>query len=467
MRNKNPLVYQACLPIFDRALTTTYSDLKKSGVQLSTFLVLYRETILLVCDEGDISSVCQHSNDLQKCESAVCRLVNASRLGGAMLSCQMSQLSAQNYSSEVDKCVKVLKEGGGIGVVDVKQVVQACAAIAKNVGVKNSELRDRHVLIKFLGADLTIICPDLAAEVQMKVHAVIKEKAWGLSNGLSMLPYEQWILEKPGASEMCAIDEPLLIHAEKARRLCVDLVRDPRIGSFSEMRAILMKKAELLCGMDHTFHLELAWLETAGESLERAVLAKTLSFMPTETKQVSFLEALTNLAEHRKSDMVQRASLETRERVASVETVVHDMSQSITPQFIQGKLTGFYQDVLNRSAFFFVLPRENGSSADVVVTGKKVVDIYVKQLNDKTVANSSIALGDIEKLRPFWFLLSAAQLQIMTAATKHAVANAKNVRVVRAADSEGESRASKAKKTKTATGATADTTKAAIMKFFA
>ena len=228
-----------------------------------------------------------------------------------------------------------------------------------------------------------------------------------------------------------------------------------------------MKKAELLCGMDHTFHLELAWLETAGESLERAVLAKTLSFMPTETKQVSFLEALTNLAEHRKSDMVQRASLETRERVASVETVVHDMSQSITPQYIQGKLTGFYQDVLNRSAFLFVLPRENGSSADVVVTGKKAVDIYVKQLNDKTVANSSIALGDIEKLRPFWFLLSAAQLQIMTAATKHAVANAKNVRVVRAADSEGESRASKAKKTKTATGATADTTKAAIMKFFA
>lgn len=469
MKSKFPMVYHACIPAFDRALSVLYTDLKKAGVQLSTYLELYKDELGLVCEEEDLTTVQLHAADLAVCSQAVCRLVNGSKVGSLMLAGKMAQLTAENFSKEVTKVVDKLREMPQVTAEKVLEISKECDGLIAGVKGRSKEIRDREVAMRFLGSDIVVVCPDLSSECRYKISHVIKELAWGRQGGLAALEYETWVRDAPAQTAKSPVDDELLKNFKQARRLCADLVKDSSIESFAEMAAVLQKRSQALCSIDATFVLELAWLGQAGEALEGAVTVRALACLPTENKLVSFTEALVSLSALRKSEMVRRSTVETQERLSSIEGVVHDMSRGIAPKHTAELMQGFYQDVLNRSVFFFTLPEAAASSLSASATaGKAALEGFVASLRQKQSADEQVSLADVERTRPFWFALSPASLKAIREVTKYAAEKVHGSHVIRKAEDRdfGKTAGSKTKRAKVSDDAAPDTTRENILKFF-
>ena len=464
------MIYQACLPAFDRAISSVFVDLKKSHVQLSTFCQLYKNLITQVVDEGDLQVVIEHADDLGACSPAVCRIVNGSALGSHMLADKMASLTARQLSEHIDRIVNKL-QGGGTVIDDaaVKAIVQECVAFGGDTALEGSGLASRTVSIDFLGSKVSIVCVDVLSECTFKVAARLKNLAWGTQEGLSVLPYEAWIKTVPKEDTPCPVgDMGIITDAQAARKLASDLIADPSISTFVDMRSVLKKKCELLAGMDKTFMLELAWLDGAAEALEKSVLKQTLQCLPAETRSITFLQSLAQLAAHRKSEMVQRSSTAAKERLASVEAVVYGLSRGVAPAANPGLLAGFYNEVLSQASHFFTTPPE-GSSTAVALTGKAAVDQHLDGLRARMDAKQDIILGDIEKVKGFWWLLSPVQEALMQTLTKQALETLKSSRVLRKVSEEPAGSArdkARVQKQRAAQSSKMDTSKANILKFF-
>ena len=55
VKETHPDSFKACQGVFDRHLSTTWSALKKNGVQHTTFMQLYMPVLELLCDLQDLS----------------------------------------------------------------------------------------------------------------------------------------------------------------------------------------------------------------------------------------------------------------------------------------------------------------------------------------------------------------------------------------------------------------------------
>ena len=83
-------------------LSTTWSGLKKHGVQHTTFMKLYLPLLELICDKSDLKLVMDIALDLSPVKEAVCRLCNGSVVGATLLAEKLSTLEAQSYSKNCE-----------------------------------------------------------------------------------------------------------------------------------------------------------------------------------------------------------------------------------------------------------------------------------------------------------------------------------------------------------------------------
>ena len=158
--------------------------------------------------------------------------------------------------------------------------------------------------------------------------------------------------------------------------------------------------------------------------------------------------------------------MQCREQVASAERVVKDMSQGITPQCSGGLFTGFYRELLHHCAYFFVFGGTAASSKDTMFAGAKGVAAHIAMLQKRMEEKQNVAIGEIEQLRAFWLLLTAEQVKSMQAITRHAVGAAAANHRVRKRDDAAEARGSRTNTSKTEVFDPADSSTAAILKFF-
>lgn len=148
---------------------------------------------------------------------------------------------------------------------------------------------------------------------------------------MKRLAYEEWILDSPGDTGACPVKEALLETYNSARKLVSDLTADDSIESFVEAQRIISKNADLLTSMDPSFHLELGWLEKAGDALDSAMTKAALSALPTAMLRRSYVESLNELSELMKSKMYLRSAVAAREQVLSLQGFVGDMRRGVTP----------------------------------------------------------------------------------------------------------------------------------------
>ena len=91
------------LQVFDPVLCRHYASLKKSGVNLSTYLDCNMELVCLLLDQADVQAVMGATGGWQKVKNQLARLVKSCQLGMAMFSFSEGVLAASEYSELVDK----------------------------------------------------------------------------------------------------------------------------------------------------------------------------------------------------------------------------------------------------------------------------------------------------------------------------------------------------------------------------
>ena len=96
-------------PLFDGALCAMWSDLKKEGVKLATFIELHLEELALILKREDLDAVVANKADLGPARLQLARLHNTGlKIARAMFAEHLVHFSSSDYSASVKDAVQKL-----------------------------------------------------------------------------------------------------------------------------------------------------------------------------------------------------------------------------------------------------------------------------------------------------------------------------------------------------------------------
>ena len=244
------------------------------------------------------------------------------------------------------------------------------------------------------------------------------------SSGLPPLTYDRWIMDDQGDAVSPVADD-VLTGAIQARTLASDLIAGSDISSFGELQAVLARKSDVPCSLDVTFELELCWLRSATTSLEKAILTKTMQGLPAEDRQRTIMQASASIEELQRAQMFSLAPLAVQDQVKSVAVILHDMARGVAPKSLGAQASEFHNQVLYAVTFFFAEDVKGKKT-----TGKAAIVSFKQKLLAKMTAKEEVNMSDLESLRPYWHIFSAAQLAEMQTLSEYAVERVAGKRLV-------------------------------------
>jgi hypothetical protein len=215
---------------------------------------------------------------------------------------------------------------------------------------------------------------------------------------------------------------------------------------------VLKGSQAMLCALDKSFILEIAFVQENGqEQLDLAVARHLVECMPSKTKVVTISQCLKRITELKDSKMVQFTALSQQSKLEVCKSVLQKMMKGIPPHISLKDDKGFFGEFFSHLEFFARARRGEGKSS-VELCGKPAVEAIVSALK-ATLAQEkrSPTMGELDSIMCFEYLLGPpdqAQLQTWQA---DALANvAKGVATsAKTAGDEASSKSSKAQGGKT------------------
>lgn len=406
-KEKFPNEIAACRALFDRALAKHWHALRKSNVKLSTFLSLHVDQCSLLMDRTDLLAVVASRDDMASVRKQLARLYDSSGCGVAMFAEHMKQFAAKDFSEQIQGIVhKTCSNEAEINDEAIETYKSECKTVVQSNANTKTLQGKRSIDIEFFGCTLSMVVSSLTEEVDMRLAAAIKNIAIGRPGGLEALSYEKWI--KPLTKvKTLSIPKSLIEGPEAARRLVSEIIADDRIASFAEVEQTIKAQSSSALVLDPTFRLELSFLSQAerliGECVQRAILERLPGTSP-EASPTTMEHTSVRLAELQKSDMVRRSSCSAIGQLESVQLVIDNMMRGISPE-VNANASSFFVSVLDRCARFFEF--DNGKTT---IKGKEGIQEYSKTLEAKFAQGTVVSVPEIERLRPFWWLLSKDQV---------------------------------------------------------
>jgi hypothetical protein len=461
---------KSMLPLFDPVLCRHYASLKKSGVNLSTYLECNMELVCLLLDEADVKAVVGATGGWQKVKNQLARLTQSCQLGSAMFSFSQAVLAASEFSELVD--AEIAKLAVNIQKESIKSFRAACSAAASQFGEGKGGSK-RHIKVHFSGFQIDMVATGAQHEWQLKLAGLLKSE--GLkSKALQPLIYEEWILGSSQESGQKVPEEELADNI-KARQLVKEILQDESIASFADMQKLISKNAHSIMTVDRMFAIELKYLELAPEALEHAISKRLIKILPSATQSVSFTQAMLQLEELKASTMCRRASRASIGQVEAFLEIVGNMQRGISPDPDNAKESKFYKQVLCQLAWFCeYTPASTDEAAEAkVLRGPLALQKQYADMVDKMAAGSGsaeVTLGDLEVFQIFkWLLTDAERKQLatwVTNAMKNTFKQSKPPSAAAAAAASASSSTRWSSKGKNAAGAGSSDDKANVMKLF-
>ena len=203
---------------------------------------------------------------------------------------------------------------------------------------------------------------------------------------------------------------------QAARKCAHDILSDPKVSSFADVRKLLISNASTLISLDRSFKLEFDFVQGPCERvLADAVDSKLLACLPTQTLAVSYEQAISSLNLLQKSKFHDLSSSSMQARAAVVVEMVANMSRGIAPDASCGTHSEFYATVLKRLEAFArqKMPTAEGSD-EVVIIGQAALNEQMKQIKLRFEEDpESVRLLDLEPFHAFKWLLSDVQQQLL------------------------------------------------------
>ena len=100
---------KAVKPIFDPIMVRHWTDLKKSGVTITTYMDCNKDLMSMLLNEADYEAVRQCGGDYISVKGHLGRLIQSSAYGKALFGFTEAAIEAQDFSSKVDKALEELR----------------------------------------------------------------------------------------------------------------------------------------------------------------------------------------------------------------------------------------------------------------------------------------------------------------------------------------------------------------------
>jgi molybdopterin converting factor small subunit len=172
---------------------------------------------------------------------------------------------------------------------------------------------------------------------------------------------------------------------------------------------VLKGSQAMLCALDKSFILEIAFVQENGqEQLDLAVARHLLDCMPSKQKAVTLSQCLKRVTELKDSKMVQFTALSVQSKLEVCKSVLQKMLKGIPPHLNLKDDKGFFGDFFTHLEFFARARRGEGKSS-VELCGKPAVEASVSALK-ATLAQEkrSPAMGELDSIMCFEYLLGPA-----------------------------------------------------------
>ena len=143
VRENFPHIYKAVISIFDNTCVQLFAELKKEGLSLDSFLREYQDVLALVANGADLQAVRASGADLSKVKDPLCRLVNESNIGAAMLGDKLAELHAHMSSTQLDKLMLEMAALPKINQRVFDEYVLKCKAVLAQSGNDERNARDK------------------------------------------------------------------------------------------------------------------------------------------------------------------------------------------------------------------------------------------------------------------------------------------------------------------------------------
>jgi hypothetical protein len=199
------------------------------------------------------------------------------------------------------------------------------------------------------------------------------------------------------------------LHAARNCRLCAsDLLEPEDPGTpltFREQRGVMLKNKTALLRHDKTARLELHFLEHVDSIVLASTEAGIKELLPSLSKHVSLNACLNSLAVLAETPLMKQATGPAKKMLTNVQDIIGGLIRMDAPA-VSAKDTSFYQYVVGECANFFQWEhRPSGKK-----WGKDALSAYVKHVLGQSDAN----VNDIERTRPYWYLLKVAEIEQAT-----------------------------------------------------
>lgn len=223
---------------------------------------------------------------------------------------------------------------------------------------------------------------------------------------------------------------------------------------------VLKGSQAMLCALDKSFILEIAFVQESGqEQLDLAVSRHLMDCMPTKVKAVTMNQCLKKITKLKDSKMVGFAALSQQSKLEVCKNVVQKMIKGIPPHFTLKDDKGLFGDFYYHLEFFARSKPKSGKSG-VELCGKAAVEAEVAGLRSSLVKEKrSPTMGDLECMLPFDYLLGDADKAQVQTWQSEALANVAKGVATSAKTGADEATSSKSSK---AQGAS----KASVLSFF-
>ena len=185
--------------------------------------------------------------------------------------------------------------------------------------------------------NLSFAIKDWREEVELRIAAIIKVDAIGVTDGIAELPWEVACLDRP-EKRKTVISKKILNKLSHVRTQVTKFLNEFPEPTLSQMLTELETKETVWFELDRTWSLEAKSLKALAEGGgEKKLQQLILRSLPTVSRAISLSEAAGAMANLEQSTLVKMLPTSQRKCLVATSTMLSSLERGVQPRGISGE----------------------------------------------------------------------------------------------------------------------------------
>ena len=205
--------------------------------------------------------------------------------------------------------------------------------------------------------------------------------------------------------------------------------------SFAGMQSLFETHAHSLCAQDYSAVIEIAHLEHARQSLEKAIERQLLECLPSSTKVFTLDQARSSVAALQETQMHAHSSTSSQNQTRALVALLEAMARGVALDagLVAGQRTEYWDHMMQRLEWFC----SHTTEAGVATYGRQALTLHMADVEKRASEPETLKLitvGSLEVFARFAWMLSAEHKAKIQAWSAIAIENMKGDQIVQVAE---------------------------------